>query len=150
MYMESAQDIFKAFLHKRGYKYTRERREVLEVIESFNRPFEAEELLLALRGQQYRVSKATVYRTLKHLVECLLVNQVFFGTGKQSYYDFLGTQRGHNHLVDVRTGKIIPFSSPEIVVLRDRIAKELGFTSVAHRFQILGQRSETPLNVHGG
>jgi Fur family ferric uptake transcriptional regulator len=139
--MESAQDIFKTFLHDHRLKYTQERRVVLEVIESFDRPFEAEELLLALRRQQHRVSKATVYRTLKHLVECLLINQIFFGTGTQSYYDFVGTQRGHDHLVDVQTGKIIPFSSPEIVALRDRIAREMGFTSVAHRFQILGRRA---------
>lgn len=144
--MEQAQELFKTFLHDHGHKYTEERRVVLEVIESFDRPFEAEELLLALRRQQHRVSKATVYRTLKHLVECLLVNQIFFGTGKQSYYDFVGTQRGHDHLVDVQTGKIIPFSSPEIAALRDRIAREMGFTPVAHRFQILGKPTG---NQHG-
>lgn len=147
--MESAQVTFKNFLHHHRLKYTEERRVVLAVIESFDRPFEAEELLLALRRQQHRVSKATVYRTLKHLVECLLVNQIFFGTGKHSYYDFVGTQRGHDHLVDVQTGKIIPFSSPEIAALRDRIAGEMGFTSVAHRFQILGRRVDTGPGAHG-
>ncbi len=139
--MESAQNIFRTFLHDHKLKYTLERRVVLEVIERFDRPFEAEELLLALRREQHRVSKATVYRTLKQLVECQLINQIFFGTGKQSYYDFLGTQRGHNHLVDVQTGKIIPFASPEIALLRDRIAQEMGFTPVSHRFQILGRRT---------
>ena len=146
--MEQAQELFKTFLHDHGQKYTEERRIVLEVIESFDRPFEAEELLLALRRQQHRVSKATVYRTLKHLVECLLVNQIFFGTGKQSYYDFVGTQRGHDHLVDVQTGKIIPFSSPEIAALRDRIAREMGFTPVALRFQILGKPTGNPREAH--
>ena len=82
--MESAQEIFQSFLRTKRLKYTPERRAILENIQQFRRPFEAEELLLQLRQSDHRASKATVYRTLKHLVESGLLNQMFFGAGKQS------------------------------------------------------------------
>ena len=140
--MSSARDDFRKFLHARRLKYTGEREAILQTVEQFQRPFEVEELLLELRRLNLRVSRATVYRTLRHLVGAGLVNQLFFGAGKQSYYDFLGGGRGHNYVVDVETGMILPFTSPELTALCERIAKRLGYHVVGHRFQILGRRKE--------
>ena len=138
--MESAQDLFQTLLHARRLKYTPERRVVLDIVQQFRRPFEAEELLLQLRQSDNRASKATVYRTLKHLVEAGLLNQVFFGAGKQSYYDFAGSSRGHDHLVDIETGLIVPFESPEVLALCGKLAEKLGYSTVSHRFVIIGRR----------
>ena len=141
--MESAQEIFQTFLRARRHKFTPERRVILEAVQQFRRPFEAEELLLQLRQSDHRASKATVYRTLKHLVESGLLNQVFFGAGKQSYYDFAGTGGGHDHLVDIETGLIVPFESAEVLALCGKLAQQLGYSTVSHRFVIIGRRKNT-------
>lgn len=150
--MASAEHAFRDFLRDRQLKFTTERLAVLRAAEQFGRPFEAEELLLALRESPYRVSKATVYRTLKHLVESALVRQVLFGAGKQAHYDYVGPAReggGHDHLVDLDTGRVIPFSNAALVKLRNQIAREMGFEAVGHRFQITvrqkgrGEESDT-------
>jgi Fur family ferric uptake transcriptional regulator len=143
--METAEHIFREFLRERKLKYTRERLAILEAAARFGRPFEAEELLLTLRENDYRVSKATIYRTLKHLVDAGLLRQVFFGAAKQAHYDFSGpgaAGRGsdHDHLLDLDTGRIVPFSNEAIVKLRDEIARRMGFDAVGHRFQIMGRR----------
>jgi Fur family ferric uptake transcriptional regulator len=142
--MDAAEEVFRKFLRQRKLKYTNERHTLVRVVAEFGRPFEAEELLLALREADQRISKATVYRTLKHLVESGLVKQIYFGTGKQSHYDFTGPTgaAAHDHLVDLDTGKIVPFSSAALIKLRDQVAKEMGFTAVSHRFQIMVRRGK--------
>ena len=102
--------------------------------------------MLELREQNLRVSKATIYRTLKHLLEAGLLKQVHFGIGagggKQAHYDYVNPADAHDHLVDLDTGKIIPFSSELAVALCEEIARKMGFTAVSHRFQILARRRE--------
>ncbi|HMD55380.1 MAG TPA: transcriptional repressor [Phycisphaerae bacterium] len=141
--MESAEVVFRNFLRSRRLKYTSERKAILEAVERFNHPFEAEELLRSMLPAHH-ASKATVYRTLKHLAACHLVNQIFFDSGKQSYYDYVGGGREHDHLIDEETKMVIPFSSPEITALGRQIARKLGFTAVAHRFLILGRKDHKP------
>jgi len=143
--MESADQIFREFLRQRKLKFTSERSAILKSVQGFGRPFEAEELLLSLREAAFRVSKATVYRTLKHLLDAGLLRQVFFGQGKQAHYDYTFGELGgaeHDHLLDLDTGRIIPFSNESVIKLRDQIAKQMGFTALSHRFQITGRRAE--------
>ncbi len=137
------EQIFRDFLRPRRLKFTVERSAILEAVQKFGRPFEAEELLLELRDGPYRISKATVYRTLKHLRDAGLLNQVPpppYGGGKQAHYDFVNRADLHDHLVDLETGKMIPFSSEQVVKLREEIARQMGFTAVSHRFQIIARR----------
>jgi Fur family ferric uptake transcriptional regulator len=141
--MDAADNIALEFLAQRGLKITAGRRAIIREIIAFGRPFEAEELLLNLRRHPERVSKATVYRTLKHLVDGGLINQVFFGPAKQSYYDFAGSGTAPAHLVDVQSGKIIEFTDPEVVELSRKIASRLGYRYVSHRFLILGTPDQT-------
>jgi Fur family transcriptional regulator, ferric uptake regulator len=61
--------VFRRFLKARGLKYTGERAEILDKILGFDGHFEAEEIIAAMRGGRRRVSKATVYRTIKLLQE---------------------------------------------------------------------------------
>jgi Fur family ferric uptake transcriptional regulator len=143
--MDSPEHIFRAFLKDGRLKFTAERAAILEAVQHFGRPFEAEELLLELREQDLRVSKATIYRTIKHLLEAGLLKQVHFGLtggGKQALYDYINPADAHDHLVDLDTGKIIPFSSDLAVKLREEIARSMGFIAVSHRFEILARRRE--------
>jgi Fur family ferric uptake transcriptional regulator len=143
--METPEQVFRNFLRQRSLKYTTERLAILNAVQKFGRPFEAEELLLTLREGDYRTSKATIYRTLKHLLDAGLLKQVHFGGGKQAHYDFVNPADAHDHLLDLDTGKIIPFSSDLVVKLREHIAKKMGFTSVSHRFQIIARKNpESP------
>ncbi|HVX85241.1 MAG TPA: transcriptional repressor [Phycisphaerae bacterium] len=142
--METPEHEFRDFLRQRKLKYTTERLAVLKAVQKFGRPFEAEELLLSLRESEYRISKATIYRTLKHLLEAGLIRQTHFGGGKQAHYDFVGGEgsaTAHDHLVDLETGKIIPIESGAITAVAQEIARRHGFTMLYHRFQIVGRRA---------
>lgn len=139
--METPEHVFRDFLRTHKLKYTTERLAILKSVQKFGRPFEAEELLLTLRESEYRISKATIYRTLKHLLDAGLIKQVYFGGGKQAHYDFVNAADGHDHLVDLDTGRILPFNNEKIAQLSQEIAKSLGFSAVYHRFQIVARKT---------
>lgn len=138
--MDIAEQQFRTFLKDHKLKFTRERHSIFQAVTRFGRPFEAEELLLGLRESAFRISKATVYRTIKQLLEAGLLKQVHFGASKHSHYDFVGSEDRHDHLLDLDTGKIIPFSNELVIKLRDHIAKKMGFVAEGHRFQITARR----------
>jgi Fur family ferric uptake transcriptional regulator len=139
--IQAAEDIFRAYLHDRGLKYTPERQMLLHEVLSTPQHFEAEQLLISMRQAGKRVAKATIYRTLPLLAECGIIKQVQFGDNLARYEPILG-QAPHDHMVCLRCRRIIEFDSSEIASLRDAIASRHQFKSSGHRFQITGLCAE--------
>jgi Fur family transcriptional regulator, ferric uptake regulator len=95
-----------------------------------------DELLVRVRKRNKKVGYATVYRTLKLLVESGLAHQRQFGDG-QARYEVTGEH--HDHLICVKCGLILEFEDDEIERLQDRIAERLGgFEVVRHRHELYG------------
>ena len=42
----------------------------------------------------------------------------------------------HDHLIDMKSGKVIEFHSEEIEVLQEAIARKLGYKLVDHRLEL--------------
>ena len=127
--------VFRRFLRSRSLKYTAERADVLQAIIEHDDLFEAEELLLNMRSRGHRVSKATIYRTLRLLQEAGIITQALFDA-KQAHFQLIYGREPRDSMLCMRTGKAIDFQSKELAELRDRICHELGWTPVGHRFQI--------------
>jgi len=70
--------VFRRRLKSDGLKYTPERASVLDAIIRLDGLFEAEQLLDEVRGTGTRVSKATVYRTIRLLLEAGIIQRVLF------------------------------------------------------------------------
>ena len=133
--------VFRRFLKNQGLKYTVERADVLQAIIDHDGPFEAEELLLDMRRQGHRVSKATIYRTLRLLQEAGIITQALYDS-KQAHFQLIYGKQPRDAMVCLRTGRSIDFQSEELVALRDRICRELGWEPVGHRFQIFATSPE--------
>ncbi len=133
--------IFRRYLHEQSLKFTPERAMILDAALRKEGLFEAESLAADLKALGYRVSRATVYRTLSHLQDAGILKQVFFDN-KQSYYEVIAGRQVHDYLICVQTGKVIEFNSEKLKQLRDEICREHGFEPVSHRFQIFGLSPE--------
>ena len=95
-----------------------------------------DELLTKVRKRQPKVGYATVYRTLKLLVDSGLAVERQFGDG-QARYEVVGDH--HDHLICVKCGLILEFEDEEIERLQERIAQRLGhFTVLRHRHELYG------------
>ena len=127
--------VFRRFLKSKNLKYTPERAEVLDAIIARDDVFEVEELLLEMQGNGHRISKATIYRTINLLVDAGIITQALFDS-KQAHYRLIYGREPHDHMLCMRTGKLVEFSSNDLSKLRDRICEELGWKPVGHRFQI--------------
>lgn len=135
--------VFRRFLRSRNLKYTPERAEILDVIIERDDVFEVEELLLEMQSKGHRISKATIYRTINLLVEAGIITQALFDS-KQAHYRLIYGREPHDHMLCMRSGRLVEFSSPELIQLRDRICRELGWEPVGHRFQIYAISPDAP------
>lgn len=81
-----------------------------------------------------RISIATVYRTVKLFEEAGIIERHDFGDGRSRYEE--APEIHHDHLIDLRTGKVIEFANEEIEALQERIAREHGYKLVDHRLEL--------------
>lgn len=81
-----------------------------------------------------RISIATVYRTLNLFKEVGIIERHDFGDGRARYEETGETH--HDHLIDIKSGKIIEFSNQEIERLQHLVAKKLGYKLVEHRMEL--------------
>jgi len=132
-----AQEAFRIYLRQHALRFTPQRRAVLEEVYATHRHFDAEELFERLRAKQRNVSRATVYRTLSHLVECNLIKEVLRCRGRAQYEHTLGHSH-HDHLLCVECGKVIEFHDPTIEESQRRICEAFRFEPIEHRLGIRG------------
>lgn len=132
-----AEVIFKDFLKKKGLSLTKSRMMVLDEIYSIDGHFTVDELegkLSTLQGSH----RATIYRTIKHLMEAGLLAKVQTSTHAKVAYESTLGHIHHDHLVCDRCGNIIEFHNDEIEALQDTIASEYGFKLFHHSMVLTG------------
>ena len=129
--------IFRRFLKDQGLKFTTERAMILDAVLQKEGVFEAEQLLAEVQELGHRVSKATIYRTLKHLLDAKIIDEVLIDS-RQAHYEVSLGKKPQAHLVCIETGKVVEIPSPWLEPLREKICKEHGFEPVSHRLVIYG------------
>jgi Fur family ferric uptake transcriptional regulator len=132
--------VFRRHLKALGQKYTPERAQILDVLIEMDDLFQAEELLDRMRNAGYRVSKATIYRTIKLLQEAGILQQVLMDS-EHAHYQLAYGRRPHDLLINVETNEIIQIELPELIELRDRICRAHGLSATGHRLQIYATTS---------
>lgn len=133
--------VFRRSLKAEGLKYTPERAKVLDAIMRFEGVFEAEKLLDELRLSDFRVSKATVYRTLKLLQDAGLIQRVL-SNDDHARYQLTDDTKPSDQLVRLDSGEVIDIDLPELVEIRNRICREMGLMPQGHRLQIFAVGDE--------
>jgi Fur family ferric uptake transcriptional regulator len=133
---DSPEEKFREFLEIRGEKLTEPRRILIRHIFDSHKHFDADELVADLREAGRRVSRSTVYRTLRLLVEAGLLRELRL-TNRSAYEHDYGYP-SHDHLHCTECNAVVEFRNDEIQKLRDAISQEQGFRPVGHRFVISG------------
>ena len=135
--MSKISEHFRDFLYKRGLKFTPERRVVLDEAFAIHDHFEAEDLLFRIRGKGKRVSKGTIYRTLRLLVESGLVREVVF-TDKHLHYEHVYGHKHHEHLICEGCGRILNFYSQELEEALIETCNQSDFQMRGHKVEVTG------------
>ena len=118
-------------LRKAGLKVTHPRMRILELLEQ-TRPkhMTAEDIYRQLLDHGDEIGLATVYRVLTQFEAAGLVLKHNFEGGHAVYE--LDRGEHHDHMVDIDTGKVIEFQSPEIEELQREVAAAHGYEIEEH------------------
>lgn len=130
-------EIFREFLNKKGLKFTKERREILNEVFSHHGHFASEELLTSMRNKNIKVSKASIYRTLPLLLDCGLIEQVE-RNDKHAHYEHIFGHKHHDHLICLKCGKVFEVFSPKLEAIQDELCRKNGFEGIKHTLEIKG------------
>lgn len=123
---------------KAGLKMTGQRRTILQVLsEAGDHHPSVEDIYERARALDSSISMATVYRTLNLLDELNLVVKHDF---KENFARFDIRMDHHHHLIDVESGEVVEFQNDEIEVLKQKIARELGYELVECRLELYGRK----------
>jgi Fur family ferric uptake transcriptional regulator len=126
-----------ALFHKQistsGLKSTRQRDLIVETFFRLNQHISTEELLEAVRRENRQVGYATVYRTLKILVEHDMANPRDFGDGITRYDPLLGKSDLHDHLICIDCRRVLEFGDKRLHDLQNEIAFSLGDFEIMRR-----------------
>ena len=138
---------FREFLEIRGEKLTEPRRVLVRHIFNSHKHFDADELVRDLHDAGHQVSRSTVYRTLRLLVEAGLLRELRLTNRSAFEHDY--GYPAHDHLHCTSCNRIVEFRNDEILRLRDAVSLEHGFRPTGHRFLIDGvcsacSRTHTP------
>ena len=118
-------------LKKAGLKVTLPRLRILELLEDKKEMhLSAEDIYKKLLEAGEDVGLATVYRVLTQFEQAGIVVKNNFEEGRAVYE--LHHDQHHDHMVCVKTGKIIEFHDEIIEQRQSDVAKDLGYVIVDH------------------
>ncbi len=117
---------------------TRQRAEVLALLEQADDFRSAQQLHADLRDHGARVGLTTVYRTLQLLAEAGQIDQVRLPGGEYAYRRCAGRGQHHHHLVCKSCGRTVELEGPSVERWTEQQAARHGFTDVYHMLEIFG------------
>ena len=135
----SPRDKFEEFLATRGLRLTPERAAIVEEVFSSHRHFDGDELTVRLidRKGDVRVSRATVYRALRLMVEAGLLRRVARPNGREVYEHDYGYPQ-HDHFICRSCGQLIEFQNGAISDVLEEVAARNNFRVSGHRLEVYG------------
>jgi Fur family transcriptional regulator, ferric uptake regulator len=123
-------------LHATAHRVTGPRRLLLEIIRAQGEHLDAEELYRLARRQYPRLSRSTVYRTMRLLRDLGLIDEVHLGEDHHHYEIKAPTH--HHHLICLGCGQVLEFSSSRTEELAAAVAREHDFEIREIRIDLTG------------
>ena len=117
-----------------GLKMTDQRRVIAKVLSESDDHPDVEDVHQRSAAIDDRISLATVYRTVRLFEQYDIIEKHDFGDGRARYE--LATEEHHDHIIDVKSGKIIEFMNDKIEALQHEIAESYGYKLVDHRLEL--------------
>src|SRR3979490_1395056 len=117
-----------------GMRMTEQRRVIARVLaEALDHP-DVEELYRRCVAVDDKISISTGYRTVKLFEDAGIIERHDFREGRARYEQMPDSH--HDHLINLRTGEVIEFTSEDIERLQTEVARRLGYRLIDHRLEL--------------
>ena len=124
-----------------GGKRSSKREQIVNVFLRQEGHLSADDLVDLIRGENQRISRATVYRTLQWMVDAGIARKVDFGEGRFRF-EHSYRQPRHFHLICKICHRSFEFLSSDIEALVEEVATVRSFTASQSVMQIYGTCEE--------
>jgi Fe2+ or Zn2+ uptake regulation protein len=114
-------------VRSQGWKLTRPRRLILEILESSRGHPDAEMIFAKARERDRRISLATVYRTLALLKKLGLAEEHDLGED-HGHFEAVDKTKPHFHFTCAKCGKVVEFESPEVMRMVKSLCQRKGLS----------------------
>ncbi len=128
---------YREFLRRNKMLLTKERTALLEFVLTQPAHFSADELLYEMQRTGIHVSRATLYRTLNHLVAAGVLSESDFGHGHTHYEIDLG-RKPHVHLIGQQTDEVKEVASAKLESALQELADRENFSIKRYKIQVFG------------
>ncbi len=123
-------------ISRRGYKNTKSRAAVVEILENARTPLSAEDIYLSMKESGRSASLSTVYRILELLENNRLVDRTAINNGKAL---FTLVRNGHkHHLICMYCHRMVEIDDCPIKRLESEISRETQFDITGHKLEVYG------------
>ena len=136
--IEVLEQRFKDFLYAGKGKVTNERLALLRTLYSHDGHYSVDELLDLMQADHFKVSRATVYRTVDLLVQSGLVRKLVL-MDQETRYESALTTGHHDHMVCLDCHRITEFFNPQLEQIQDEILEQNNMEPVKHIHQLYGR-----------
>jgi Fe2+ or Zn2+ uptake regulation protein len=123
-------------LKEKGYKITKQRKVIIEVLINCNKPISIEEWLLLAKRNNPNINQSTIYRNIDVLEDASLLNKIRPKDDKIIYS--LNLEHDHSHfLICKKCGKAEPIEcciNEEMI----KIMKDKQFNLIEHNLELYG------------
>ena len=135
---QTPEEKFREYLvsRSRPQRYTEQQRDMVRFIFAQHNHFDADQLIDAMKKASFKVSRATVYRTLTKLVDSGLLRKLEVGPRMCYEHDYGYPQ--HEHLQCGQCSKMIEFQSPVLEGVLREVARQHHFNASGHTLIIRG------------
>jgi len=125
---------------KYGYKNTKSRQAISEMLEDSQKPLSAEDIRMHLKNKGISVYLSTVYRSLELLENFGIINKTVISDGR-ALFELTRDEHAHQ-MICTKCNKMIPVDICPISELKQQIEKSTEFKVTGHRIEIFGICSE--------
>lgn len=120
---------------KEGYRITKQRLSILDILRNTTAHPTAEEIYNMVKRQIPDISLGTVYRTLNILEELDLLQKLTYG---ESCCRYDGNVDTHYHAICLNCGRVFDVDEPVLDNLGERFSQKTDFTITEHRLELYG------------
>ncbi|MCB1755152.1 MAG: ferric iron uptake transcriptional regulator [Gammaproteobacteria bacterium] len=122
-----------------GMKVTLPRIKILDIMENAEDPhLTADDVYRQLLENGENIGLATVYRVLMQLSEAGLVHRNYFEGGNMVFELNRGDSH-HDHMICLKSGRVVEFYDEQLEQLQLEIAKKHGFKLTDHTMILYGE-----------
>lgn len=148
--MNNFNEIINEKLKRKGYKFTPQRKAVLEIImENTGEHLSSEEIYDFVKVKSPEIGLATVYRTVLLLVELDVLSKLNLDDGfiRYEFNDQDGDSHHHHHLICSECGKILEVKEDLLESLEDQIEAKYEFEIKDHKLKFYGLCKDCKQNL---